>query len=251
MAATVDVEGRGRQVHTAGNPALAGAQGVVELVQAIDPDRRLPDLLLQRGLLLRAQSRDPRVRGWPPAMVPLVVQHQDRPSPRQVFEHPLGEDLARLRPLVDHRPGLVTLLVLGLRREAVPVGHQHPPGLEQRPVLHRHQVEGGVVVAFRLGAQHLQPLLHGQVRATDQDGARELPAAGIGGAIAEGPGDQHRHDHRLARAGGHLAAQPSQRHGLFLQEPVHRRVHVRADMGHVDAQPRVAFRDGRLRRAVE
>ena len=49
------------------------------------------------------------------------------------------------------------------------------PLLQQRAVLHRHNVELGVVVLRISGRSTCKPFLHGQVRAADQDGVRETP----------------------------------------------------------------------------
>ncbi len=143
-------------------------------------------------------------------MVPFVVQHQDRQPVGQVAEHPAGERRRRLRPLVHHPVTHAALDVRRLRGEGVPVGHEHLARREQRPVLQRHQVEGGVVVLRVVRAEDLQPLLDRQVGAADEDAVGVLAAGRVAAAVAERPGDQHRHHHRLAGPGRHLAAQPPQ-----------------------------------------
>ena len=67
----------------------------------------------------------------------------------------------------------------------MPVAHQHLARLHQRPILHRHDVERGVVVVFPFRPQNLQPLFYGQVRATDQHSVREGSSGRILAAIAE------------------------------------------------------------------
>ena len=213
IAAALDVERRGRQVHAHGDARhpLAIDAGVVQPIQRVNPDGRLLRLVLQRPPLLGRELLPLRHGRGPPAMVPLVVQHQDRHPVVEVAEHPPGERVRRLRPLVHHRVGPIPLLVLRLRSEPVPVRDEHLAGLHQRAVLHRDQIERRVIVLRILRPQDLETLLHGQVGAADQDGVRILRAQRVLAAIAEGPGDQHGHHDGLPGPGGHLAAEPPQR----------------------------------------
>ena len=122
---------------------------IVDPVQPVQPDARLFAFLL--GFLLFLASQVLGFRSRTPAVVALVIQHHDRESVIQVFQHPARERVRCLRPLVHHGIRFATLYVLGLRREPVPVRHQYLTGLKQRTVLHRHNIELLVIVVRALG----------------------------------------------------------------------------------------------------
>jgi hypothetical protein len=60
-------------------------------------------------------------------------------------------------------------------------------------------------------ALHLEPLADCEVGADDEYAVGELFVPRTTAAVAERPGDQHRHHHRLPAAGGHLAPEADQR----------------------------------------
>jgi len=136
----------------------------------------------------------------------LVVEHHDRRPVVQITQHAAGEGVRALLALVHHDVALAALGVRALRRELVPVGDQHLALVQLGHQLRRDDVEGLVVVVLDVGAQHLQALEDGEVRAHHQRRIRKTLIARMAAAVAEGPGDQHRHNDRLAAAGGHLAA---------------------------------------------
>ncbi len=238
VAAALDVEGCRRHVDARryARPSVGGA--VVDPVEPLQPDTGLGRRLLQFLLLLPGRvavspilpGPRPDILGQvrarrrrPPAVVPLVVQDHDGQVVVQVAQHPAGQGLGCLRPLVHDGVALVAFLVLRLGGEAVPVLHEHLAPLEQRAVVHRHEVEGGVVVVRVVGPEHLEPLLDRQVGAADQHGVGELPAGPVHAPVAERPRDEHRHHDRLARTGRHLAAHPPQREQAIIGGAVDQR----------------------------
>ncbi len=230
VPARSEVERRGREVD-AGEDArlpLPGEAGVVDPVEAGQPDA---GLLLLRLQLLLLFPREPLLeldlflglRLRPPAVVPLVVQDEDRHPLRQLSEPVEGEGVVRLLPLVDDPIARVPFGVLALQRQGVPVRDEDLPLAQVVPVLRRHQVELVVVVVRNLGPEHLQAPPHRQVRADDEDRPREVPRPGVPAAVAERPGDEHSHDDRLPRPRRHLAAEARQRQEVGIGRPVDER----------------------------
>ena len=206
IAASVEVEGRRRKVHAEPDPA-----GGVDPVQAAHPDRGL----LAVRLLLGRQPRLPADRGGAVRMVSLVVQHHQRLVVPEVAEAGAGERLRRLVPQpADRDPAHRD--DVGLRAQDVPVRDQHLALRQLGAQRGGHEVEPLVVAARSAGAQHAQALPDGQVRADHQHAAGIARVAGLRAAVAERPGDEHGHHHRLAGARRHLAgmARNGRRPGL-------------------------------------
>ncbi len=55
-----------------------------------------------------------------------------------------------------------------------------------------------------VGQQHAQPVADGDAGRDDQEGVGEARVLRVGELVQRLPGDQHRHDDRLAAAGRHL-----------------------------------------------
>ena len=193
IAAALQVERRGRQVD-----ADVDAAGGVDPIQPVHPHRG--------RLALGPRGCRQVVGGGRRAVgvVAFVVEHQQRLAVVQVAQAVARERLRGLLadPSDRHRADAD---LLGVGAEPVPVGDQHLALGQLRAQRRRHQVELLVVVAGRGRAQHLQPLLDGEVGADHQHAAREARVAGRRAAVAEAPGGEHRHDHGLAAAGRHLA----------------------------------------------
>ena len=67
-----------------------------------------------------------------------------------------------------------------------------------------HQFAAGVVAVGVVRLEHAQTVLDGEARGDDEKAAGEVLAAGAADGVDRLPGDQHRHDGRLAGAGGQL-----------------------------------------------
>ena len=144
-------------------------------------------------------------------MVTLVIQDQDRYPMSQMPQSIACERFGSLFSLVHDPIGSVSLAMLALRREGVPVGDQHAPTAHKRAILCRDKVELVVVVERMFRPQNLEPLLHRQVRGADENTAREGRSSGIAPAVTERPGDEHSHHDRLAASRRHFAAKASER----------------------------------------
>ena len=149
-------------------------------------------------------------------MVRLVVEHDDVLEAHQAGHDPL-EHLAFGFQRVQFRPAALEQGAGSFREvdplaqlEGVIVG-QHDLG----PVDVGEHVAGdqlaALVVAVRvIGHQHAQPVANGDAGGDDQEAAREGLAVRMADGIDRLPGDQHRHDGRLAGAGGELQRKPQQ-----------------------------------------
>ena len=195
------VHRRGRKVVDLRQPPLR-----VDRLDGGEPQRR------RLLLVLLFPARPARFRR-PVAMVRLVVDHHDPLRRPMRFEQPVEHPLVRLLPLRDD---------LGAGREQLPDRARRDIALpvDPEPVLvlellevedaHPQPPQRALVLARRqpaqpparvVGLQLLQALHHGQVRRDDQEVARHPAVDGV-------PDHQHRHHHRLARAGRHLQRDP-------------------------------------------
>ena len=68
----------------------------------------------------------------------------------------------------------------------------------------RHDVELAVVVVGVVGQQHAQAVADGDARRHDEERVAEAGVLRVLDLVERVPGDEHRHDHRLAAARGHL-----------------------------------------------
>lgn len=81
----------------------------------------------------------------------------------------------------------------------------------------RHNVELAIVVVGVVGQQHPQPIADGNAGRDDQKGVTETRVLSIGNFVENVPGDEHRHHHSFAAAGGHFKCDTKQqRVGLFV-----------------------------------
>ena len=141
----------------------------------------------------------------------LVVQHHDRAALKKLAQAVSGKGLVGLLALLDHGIALAAFAVFGFRRKEMPVGDQDLAGSQKVAILRGHEIELGVVVITpAVRPEDLEALLDRQIRAADEHGVGKAVIARHPGAVAEGPGDEHRHDDGLAAAGGHLAAKSCQ-----------------------------------------
>ena len=195
VAAALDVERCGGEI----DAQLDAASGV-DRIESVDPDGRF--LAVRLGVRRDSDVLSDRRR--PIGVVPLVVQDQQRLVVPQVAQPVARERLGSLPAEPAHRH-LADRHLLAFRAEPVPVGHQHLPLGQFRTERGRHEIERLVVVVRVARSQHAEPVLDRQVGAHDQRASRVPRIAGLRAAVAERPGDEHRHDDRLAAAGRHLA----------------------------------------------
>ena len=99
--------------------------------------------------------------------------------------------------------------------ETMPVGDEDFTGTQERAKSRRNDVERFVIVADGVGAQNLQTFLDGQVRAADEDGAREPQIGGLLAPVTERPCDEHRHDDGLTASGRHFAPVAQEGQGIL------------------------------------
>ena len=138
-------------------------------------------------------------------MVPLIVQHHDWRAFIEFAQHAFRKSVGRLLAFVHDGVGGAALCLWGFQSELVPVGYQHFPAVEQRAEFCRDKFKRIVVVVRQFGAQHLKAFFDCQVGADDQRGFGEAVVGGHFAAVAERPGNQHRHHNGFAAAGRHLA----------------------------------------------
>ena len=90
------------------------------------------------------------------------------------------------------------------QQEGVEVGDHDLGAVEPFHQLGRHHVELAVVVVGVVGQQHAQAVADGDARRDDEERVAEAGVLRVVDLVERVPGDEHRHDHRLAAAGGHL-----------------------------------------------
>ncbi len=134
----------------------------------------------------------------------------------QVLQHTPREGVGTLLALVHHGVVRAALGMGRFWRKGVPIGDRHLALVEQWPHPRRHDVELLIVVpADVVGAQHLQALPHRQVGAANENCIWKAVVSRHSASVTEGPGDDHRHDHRFAGACRHLAADACERLPVF------------------------------------
>ena len=84
------------------------------------------------------------------------------------------------------------------------VGDHHLGAVEPVHQLGRHDVELAVVVVGVVGQQHAQAVADGDARRHDEERIAEPGVLRRLDLVERVPGDEHRHDHGLAAARGHL-----------------------------------------------
>ena len=209
VAGPLEVERRRRQVVDRLHAHLG--------VDRLQPGQPQPRLVVPRGRLLALLGRElllgPRPRRpGAVAVVRLVVEDQHLAAGAQRLDyavHHLAEALGegvrvpgREQPL-RQPAGVAGLLAL----EGVEVGDDDPRGAEVSPRLGGDEVEFAVVVRRLRGEQHAQPVADGDARRDDEEGVGEAGVLGVAPLVERLPGDDHRHDDRLARPRRHLARQ--------------------------------------------
>ena len=186
-------ERRGREVVAAQDAARA-----VDAVQAADP--------LGGGLHLGpVDAGGAGLLGDAPGVMRFVVDHQQVAGGGRLAEH--GADVgfvAQRAALVDAAPP--RNLRRGLPIERVPVAHHHAAPAQLVEQRGRDDAELPVVVVGVRRLQDRQAALDGEAGGDHQDGAGEAAVLRVGRLVEHLPGDDHRHDHRLAGAGRHLRA---------------------------------------------
>ena len=213
IARAAQEEGRCREIEHAAQPQTA--------VNALQPGNPHPRRFLVRLRLLKVvvlRLGLLRVSGpFPVAVMGLVVEDHDVLHAHQVGNDPL-EHLAfrfervRVFPAATSQEGT----------SAFRQGHPFTPlegvkvrDYDLRAVDIRDHVRGNqsalpVVVVGIVGLEHPQPIADRQARGHDQEAAGEGRAPRPADRVDGLPRDQHRHDHRLAGAGGELERQPRQ-----------------------------------------
>src|SRR5262249_55155313 len=108
---------------------LAGEPGVVDAIEASQPNARLLCLVLERFLLLASHARkDGAAALRSPAVVALIVEDEDRRAVDKVLAEAVARQrLVGLLSLLDDDIARVAFTVLALEGEAVPVGDQDAP----------------------------------------------------------------------------------------------------------------------------
>ena len=197
----------------------ADADFVLDGFESAEPDACLFVALLRLRLLLafeRVEVVDGRfgfVLGRPAAVavVRLVVEHDDLALRAQISEDSPHHLVGRLG---EHARG-VTLgeqhLLRGLwraelllRLEGVEVGDHDLRGSEVWQPVRGDEVHLPVVVRRVARQENAQPVADRDSGADDEERVAEAPILGVGDLVERVPRDQHRHDHGLPGARGHL-----------------------------------------------
>jgi hypothetical protein len=181
-----------------------------------DPDAR--GLLVLLGLLALVAANLLLLRAdfVAIAVVCLVVDYHDT-----LARHQLGADAAdhlawslagawRLPAALQDLLGELWRLQLLAQLEGVVVGDHHARLAHVVQHVTRDQVAHLVVVLRIARQQNAEAVLDCDAGRDDQEGVREVIAAGTPREIDRLPGDQHRHDGGLAAAGRHLQSDAEQ-----------------------------------------
>ena len=195
IAAALDVERRGREIH-----AQLDAAGSVDRIEPVDPDGRLLAVCLCVGRDLNSLLN----RRRPVGVMSLVVQNHERLVVPQVAESIARERLGRLAAQAAHcyLPDAHFFL---LGAEPVPVGHHYLPLGKLGTKRGRHEVERLVVVVRVARVQYAEAFPNRQVGADHQHAVWIAGVARLRAAVTERPRDEHCHDDRLPAACRHLA----------------------------------------------
>ena len=208
-----EVERRGREVVDGLDADLGG-----DRLEAGDPDAGLLVALGGLGLVLAGErveaSRCRRPRATAVAVVGLVVEHDDVALVAQRAQHPAHHLVGRLGEhawlLAGERLGELRRLDLLPQLEGVEVGDDDLRSAEVVDAVRWHEVALAVVVLRVRRQQHPQAVPDGDPRRDDQEGVSEAAVLRVGRLVEGVPGDEHRHDHGLAGAGGHLVGHAEQ-----------------------------------------
>ncbi len=149
------------------------------------------------------------------AVVSLVVQNDDLPPAGAELSTDAGDHLiGRLLEWAWRVGGAGEKLLgqsgdssalFGLAQlEGMKVGDDDPRLVERAVQVGRHEVAQPVVVVRMLGKQDPQPITDGDAWRDDEEVFGEASVLRAGDLVQGVPGDEHCHDHGLARAGGHF-----------------------------------------------
>ncbi len=147
----------------------------------------------------------------------LVVEDDDVLRRHQVRQDPLEHLALRLQRLDVVASATAQERTVALRQrhafaplEGVEVRDDDPRPVDIADHVRRHQAAPTVVVVRVVRLEHAQPVADRDSRCHDQEAAREVRAVRPSHGVDRLPGDQHRHDHRLAGAGGELEREARQ-----------------------------------------
>lgn len=144
-------------------------------------------------------------------MVRFVVDHQDVLEADKILYDALEHLAGRLDGLGsgagragEHRPGSRREVEGRLLLIGVVVRDDHARRIHQRQQIHRHELAFGIVRFGVVGQQHAQTVANRDAGRGDEETVRELVADAVPAGVDGLPGDEHRHDRRLAGAGRQL-----------------------------------------------
>ena len=211
VAGAVQEEGRGREVEDAREP-----QRAVHGFETGDPQAGGLVVLLGFLPLVALQRLFVRIRRLlPVAVVRLVVQRQHVLHAHQLGHHALehlsfGFERLQLRTgrALEERTSAGGELEPLAAFEGVVVRDDDPRLLDVLEQVVRDQLARAVVVVRVVRLQDAQAIADGQAGCDDEKAAGEVFAAGPANGVERLPGDQHRHDGRLAGARGELQREP-------------------------------------------
>ncbi len=163
----------------------------VQPVETADPFGGLLDLRF-------GHARQPPLGRDAPGVVGLVVDDQQAGGTGHVAPARRGRRPSSLFEAALVHAALAGHLLVRLPLQVVAVLHQHLALPQPVPQPVGHDAELFVVVARPGQVQHFQPAAHCQAGGHDQHVLRVAPVLGIGDLVEHLPGDQHRHDDRLA-----------------------------------------------------
>ena len=216
--------------------------------QAVDPEARGLAVLLgllavvpREGALLVSVAVPRAV-----AVVGLVVDGEDVAHAHE-FRHDALEHLAvgfeggdRRAPPLQKGASTPREHELLARLEGVVVGDDDAGLVQVVEHVAGHELPAGVVGVGVVGLQDAEAVLDRDARRHDKEPARESTAAGAADGVDRLPGDDHRHDRRLAGAGRQLEGEAGEAGvGLLVGgvEVVEEAAAVAAELGGDLAQP--------------
>ena len=180
---------------------------------------RAASLFFSASLLvvaLQLVARHRLVRLLAVAVVRLVVEDEDVLHAHQVghdaLEH-LAFGFQRVQLVaaaLEQRAAALGELHALAELEGVVVGDDDLGAFEVVEHVAGHQFAAGVVAVRIVRLEDAQAVLDREARRDDQEAAGEVLAAGPAHGVDRLPGDEHRHDGRLAGAGGELQREAHQ-----------------------------------------
>ena len=151
------------------------------------------------------------------AVMGLVVEHEDVLQPHQLWHDPLEHlplALQRLQLLthapLEERASALRQLQPFAALQSVIVGDDDLGAVDVVQHVRRHQLTARVVAVRVVRLEHPEAVLDRDPGRDDEEAPRKALALGPPHRVHRLPGDQHRHDRRLARSGGQLESQPHQ-----------------------------------------